>query len=207
VSGQLIRQPMFNIPNVIVALVAIFILIFYAQSQMDETAQMELFRHFAFVPVRISNWLYPNGVVFVHMDADSESLARFFIGEDALMPWTALTYAFLHGSWTHVLFNSLWLMSFGAAVARRLGTLRFLVLCGVTAVAGAAMHFAVYPLAPEPVIGLRPLFRGVWGRQCALSLRPGRRWATVMVWCLCPATQLIICRCRLCGLFWLIRGQ
>ena len=34
--------------------------------------------------------------------------------------WTPVTYSFLHGGVEHILFNGLWLMAFGAPVARRL---------------------------------------------------------------------------------------
>ncbi len=39
--------------------------------------------------------------------------------------WTPLTYVFLHANWAHVGFNALWLVAFGAPVARRFGPQRF----------------------------------------------------------------------------------
>ena len=170
---QRARQPMFNVPTVIVVLVAVFLLVFYLQSQMDETAQMEFVRRFAFVPARISNWLDPNWFSSLSLDADTQSLAGFFLDDGALMPWTWLTYAFLHGSWTHVLLNSLWLMSFGAAVARRFNTIRFLVFCAVTAFAGVAMHFCVHPKEFEPVIGASAIVSGCMGAAMRFAFMPG----------------------------------
>jgi membrane associated rhomboid family serine protease len=35
--------------------------------------------------------------------------------------WTFVTYALLHGSWTHLILNSVWLLAFGTPVARRFG--------------------------------------------------------------------------------------
>ena len=167
------RQPIFNVPNVIVALVAVFMVIFYLQSQMDEMAQMDLLRRLAFVPARISLWFDPNALASVDMDADMQSLAGFFVGDGALMPWTVLTYAFLHGSWTHVLLNCLWLMSFGAAVARRFDMVRFLVFCAVTAVAGVLMHFLVHPKTIEPVIGASAIVSGCMGASMRFAFSPG----------------------------------
>jgi membrane associated rhomboid family serine protease len=64
-----------------------------------------------------------------------------------------ISYMFLHGDFTHVGINSLWLLVFGPIVARRLGTLKFLVfflLCGVVA---ALVHLAVYWGSPMQVVG------------------------------------------------------
>jgi hypothetical protein len=42
-------------------------------------------------------------------------------------PWTLVSYAFLHAGWEHVIFNSLWLLVFGAPVMQRFGLFRFAV--------------------------------------------------------------------------------
>ncbi len=50
--------------------------------------------------------------------------------------WQLLTYMFLHGSITHILFNMLALWMFGAAVEQTWGTRRFLqfyFICGIGA--------------------------------------------------------------------------
>ena len=52
-----------------------------------------------------------------------------------------LTYALLHGSWTHLVVNSVWMLAFGAPVARRFGTTRFFALLAFTAFTGALFHF------------------------------------------------------------------
>ena len=51
--------------------------------------------------------------------------------------FTPITYAFLHANWMHLLFNGFWLLAFGGVCARRLGSIRFLVLFFVGVVAGA----------------------------------------------------------------------
>ena len=57
--------------------------------------------------------------------------------------WTFFTYGFLHGDWTHVMFNSMWMLVFATPVARRLGAVRTLVCLSVAVLAGSA---AMLPL-------------------------------------------------------------
>ena len=64
-----------------------------------------------------------------------------------------ITYMFLHADFTHVGINSLWLLVFGPIVARRLGTLRFLLFFLVCGVAAALVHVVVYWGSPMQVVG------------------------------------------------------
>lgn len=59
-------------------------------------------------------------------------------GRVAGAPWTLLTYAFLHASLGHLLFNMLLLYFFGGDLDRFLGRTRFLILYGGGALAGGA---------------------------------------------------------------------
>ena len=55
---------------------------------------------------------------------------------------TLVSYSFPHGGWSHCILNMVWLLAFGAPVAQRLGTRRFLllfVLCIVLAGLGQIM--------------------------------------------------------------------
>ena len=64
-----------------------------------------------------------------------------------------ITYMFLHADFTHVGINSLWLLVFGPIVARRLGTLRFLLFFLVCGVAAALVHLTVYWGSSMQVVG------------------------------------------------------
>jgi membrane associated rhomboid family serine protease len=64
-----------------------------------------------------------------------------------------VTYMFLHGSWMHVGINSVWLLAFGPVVARRFGSLLFLVFFLLCGVAGAAAHLALNWADTNPLIG------------------------------------------------------
>ena len=78
-------------------------------------------------------------------------------GEVGLPTWSLVTspvtYALLHGSWAHVGINSLWLAVFGAPLAARIGTSRFLAFFVVTAVAAALLHFVLHHDSINPLIG------------------------------------------------------
>jgi len=67
-------------------------------------------------------------------------------------PWGAVTYAFLHGSFLHLLFNMIALFMFGPPVEARLGSSRFIRLYFVALLGGAALSFAFLPLAGGGVI-------------------------------------------------------
>jgi membrane associated rhomboid family serine protease len=59
------------------------------------------------------------------------------------MPWTVVTYMFLHdpNGLTHILFNMLGLYFFGPRVEERLGSRRFLTLYFLSGIAGALLSF------------------------------------------------------------------
>jgi membrane associated rhomboid family serine protease len=83
-------------------------------------------------------------------------------------PWTAFTYMFLHGSFTHILFNMLGLWIFGPALELRLGGKRFLTLYFIGGLTGALLSVAT----PNPIVGASGAIYGVmlgfarfWPRQ------------------------------------------
>ena len=80
-----------------------------------------------------------------------------------------LTYALLHGSWAHVLVNSIWLVAFGPPIARRFGSVRFLLFFAMTAVAGALAHWAANPMDFSPLIGASAADFGADGGGGAIS--------------------------------------
>jgi membrane associated rhomboid family serine protease len=88
-------------------------------------------------------------------------------------PWTLLTYAFLHGSWTHVVLNTIWLVAFGPPIARRLGSSRFLVFMAVTAIASALAHWVNAPMDFSPLIGASGADSGLMGAATRFMFQPG----------------------------------
>lgn len=58
--------------------------------------------------------------------------------------WQFFTYMFVHGGFTHILFNMLGLFFFGAAVERRMGSKEFLLFYGLTGTLAGIFSFLVY---------------------------------------------------------------
>src|SRR5258708_6959078 len=124
------RQPIFNVPMIILALVAVLGVVHAIFAFVLTEAQAdELLLLLAFLPARY---------------AASAPVPIMLPGGWAADIWTFVTYAFLHADLNHLFFNVLWLVAFGTPVARRFGARRFLAFFLVTAAAGAAAHLAVH---------------------------------------------------------------
>lgn len=127
-------EPIFNIPGVLLALIAVFALVHAGRMLMlSPEDDLQFLLWFAFIPVR-----YDAGALAAI--APGEALP----GGIAAQVWTFVSYAFLHASIVHLLVNVVWLLPFGSAVARRFGTVRFLLLFVVTSAAGALVHLATH---------------------------------------------------------------
>lgn len=86
-----------------------------------------------------------------------------------LMPWTFVTYMFLHGGWGHVIFNMLALFFFGTRLEARIGSRHFIALYLASGVAGALLSllFSPYPIigASGGVFGVMYGFAHFWPRE------------------------------------------
>jgi membrane associated rhomboid family serine protease len=103
-----------------------------------------LINEYAFIPLRYSP----------HALAPGSVLAR-------AIPF--VSYMFIHADWTHLIVNCLWLLAFGAVVARRFGGawfIAFFLICGVGA---AAIHLAFNWESPAAVIGASGAISGLMG--------------------------------------------
>jgi membrane associated rhomboid family serine protease len=58
--------------------------------------------------------------------------------------WTFVTYMFMHGGLTHILFNMFGLFIFGTQVERQMGSREFLLYYFVTGTLAGVLSFAVY---------------------------------------------------------------
>ncbi len=166
------REPLFKIPTVVLVLLAAMAAILAWQGTLSASAETTFIARFAFVPGRLTFALDPMGVMqriatwntsevpAVRRQAASAAL---FLGQGRVSPWTLLTYSFLHGGWTHLALNGLWMVAFGTPVARRFGTVRFLLFMAVTAVCGALAHWICYPYGFAPVIGASAAVSGLMG--------------------------------------------
>lgn len=85
-------------------------------------------------------------------------------GAFGVSPWlTLVTSTFIHGGWTHVIMNMLFLWVFGDNVEDRLGRFRYLVFYLAAGVAANLTHGLAAPGADVPVIGASGAIAGVLG--------------------------------------------
>ncbi len=118
------RQPLFNLPLVIVAVVAILALIQGLLQFEGLSWQIYAQYAFAFIPMRFTSSIFPQ------MKGSAY--------------WSMLTYGLLHADWTHLGFNSLWLVIFSKPVVLRLGSWRYVLLLALSIIAGAVAGLIVH---------------------------------------------------------------
>ena len=104
------------------------------------------------LPPELENWTI-EVFGFIPKRYDSTLLDISFPGGEGAKVWSFVTYSLLHGNLSHIIFNVLWLLPFGSALARRFGALRFFMFMAVTAAAGALAHLVTHEHAVVPMIG------------------------------------------------------
>jgi membrane associated rhomboid family serine protease len=151
------RTHVFNLPGAILATMALLAVIYAVQTLILSDSGVEaLFFDFGFIPLR-------------YVTSLSEQGPQLF--------WTPLTYSLLHGNLEHILFNSLWLMAFGAPVARRIGWVRYTVFWVLSSAASAALHAALNWGDPTVLIGASGVVSALMGAACRFAFPSERRTA------------------------------
>jgi membrane associated rhomboid family serine protease len=177
------REPVFNLPGIVLASVLLMLAIHAVRMLvLSDLADFQLLIEWAVVPVR---WTAAFGGVlpdeiFAALSGGSQEpeaalqveLARYILAEQGGRIWTGLSYALLHGSWTHLAINSIWLAAFGTPVARRCGTLRFLLLFILTAFGGAAAHVWMHPYQALPLVGASAAVSGMMAAAAWFMFAP-----------------------------------
>ncbi|MGH6682982.1 MAG: rhomboid family intramembrane serine protease [Pseudolabrys sp.] len=153
------REPLFNIPPVIVAILAALAFVHVIRTLVLSNEQnIEFVLTFAFIPSRYDTSAVLGGVLPGGFGAEL---------------WTFVTYAFIHADWMHFGVNAIWLLPFGSAVARRFGAARFLAFFAVTAAAGAAVHLATHAGEQSPVIGASAAISGTMAAAMRFAFQRG----------------------------------
>jgi membrane associated rhomboid family serine protease len=93
------------------------------------------------------------------------------IDNEPINAFTPLTSMFLHGSWGHILGNSLYLWIFGNNVEDSMGRGRFLAFYLICGLAAAAAHVYLDPRSPVPTVGASGAISGVMGAYLLLYPR------------------------------------
>lgn len=143
------NPPAFNVPPIVLAIIVAILAVFGVVSSLPEATQDEIIVLFALFPGR-----------FTGVPAQPDLV---FPGGTAADVWTLFSYTFLHGSWTHAIVNSVWLLAFGSPVARRVGTTRFLLFYFLCGIVGALTHVWLNAGSLIPVVGASAAISGMMG--------------------------------------------
>jgi membrane associated rhomboid family serine protease len=148
------REPLFRAPKIVLILIAVLFAVHLVLQLAGTDWQTWSLYAFSFIPARISG----------------DQPFPLIRGSQI---WSFLTYAFLHGNWPHLFSNCIWLLIFGSVVARRLQTFRFLLLAGISAIAGAASMLATHWGDGGNVIGASGAVSGVMAAAIPLMFGGG----------------------------------
>jgi membrane associated rhomboid family serine protease len=142
------REPIFNVPGVILAMLAILALVHGARILLPDDTDDWMTLALAFIPARYG--AVPGVLAQLPGGLASAVLSPF-------------THMLVHADFTHLGLNSAWLLVFGAIVARRLGKTRFVVFTLVTGLAGALAFVLVHWAAMLPMVGASGAVSGLMG--------------------------------------------
>jgi membrane associated rhomboid family serine protease len=151
-------EPIFNVPRVIIAVLALLAAVHAIRAFiLTPGDDLELLLLFSFIPARYDTTLLLEGVL---------------PGGFGAQIWTFVTYALIHADLTHLAMNSIWLVPFGTAIARRFGTARFLAFFAMTAAGGALAHLIAHSGEVLPVIGASAAISGMMAASMRFAFQP-----------------------------------
>lgn len=139
------NEPMFNVPSSVLVVLGLLAAIHLARVALPVDADTWLTLATAFIPSRYAGdaHLLPGGAM--------------------AMATSPLSYQLVHGNLTHLMFNGLWLLAFGGAIALRAGAIRFVLFALVCGVIAAGAFLAFNWGARLPVIGASGAVAGLMG--------------------------------------------
>lgn len=143
------REPIFNLPRAVLVASLVMIAVQVVMDLLPDEISIRVLLTLAFIPARYSG-------------AAAELPGGYITAVTSFV-----TYMVVHGGWTHLLINVMWMLAFGTAVARRIGNrgfYEFSILCGI---AGVLTHLALHWGAIAPVVGASAAISG----QMAGALR------------------------------------
>ena len=173
------NEPMFNLPSVITALIALMVVMQLVLVFGSENFATTVLLDWSFIPARFASALGVDPLTALQqargaaLTGEESMVMNFLVEEAQIRPWTLLTYAALHGSWEHLFLNAVWLAAFGAPLARRIGAERFLMLFGLSVIGGAALHFALNWFDAMPLVGASAGIAGVMASASLFMFQPG----------------------------------
>jgi membrane associated rhomboid family serine protease len=148
------RAPIFNLPTVILLFIFGLAAIYLIQTYLLSVELNDrVYVNFGFIPAR---YAYALGMT------------------DLAWLWTPVTYSLLHGSISHLVFNSLWLAAFGTPVALRIGPTRFVIFWVLSAAASAFFFMGLHWGEPSLLIGASGSVSALMGSACRFVFAEGR---------------------------------
>jgi membrane associated rhomboid family serine protease len=93
----------------------------------------------------------------------NEFIAVFGVVPARFHPATLVTSMFLHGGWTHIIGNMLFLWAFGKSLEDGLGHTRFLIFYFVCGIAAGITHMIFNSYSTLPTVGASGAIAGVMG--------------------------------------------
>lgn len=138
-------EPIFNVPSVVVGLLAVLAVVHLGRELLAESQDDWLVYALAFVPARYSG----------------------SAGDIPGAPWAAvtslLTHAVVHGNVTHLGVNAIWLLAVGTPLAWRMTAVPFLAFTAVCAVGGALLFLLLNIGLEAPMVGASGAISGLMG--------------------------------------------
>lgn len=132
----------FNIPTGVLAAGLAMVMLHALRLALPKDQGIDLLLSLAFIPARYA------GTVIDIPGGDIAALTSF------------VTYMFVHGDWTHLLINVMWMLAFGSAVAKRVGSRRFLLFSALCGIIGIAVHLLFHFGDLVPVVGASAAISG-----------------------------------------------
>jgi membrane associated rhomboid family serine protease len=176
------NPPAFNVPGAVLFLIIVFALVHLYRANLGFMDDFRVLTEDGFTPSRLAlalGWRDQTEILKSIMqlpDAARPATAFLQAGLDAGSGvWSSLvSYAFLHGDLAHVTLNSLWFLAFGSVVARRLGTMLFLLFFAVTAALSALAYAALNMDSVIPLIGASGAISAAMGASMLLPFQSRR---------------------------------
>jgi membrane associated rhomboid family serine protease len=139
------REPIFNVPGVVLALLVSFFSVHALLWLLPEASEEWLTKVLALIPSRF------------------DPRARVQPGGQVAAITSFITHMFVHGNLPHLLINSAWLLAFGSPVAQRTDAVRFLAFFFFTGIVGALFYIVFNGRTEIYVVGASGAISGLMG--------------------------------------------
>lgn len=118
--------------------------------------------HFSILPPVVKNLLIINSIMFLAtwVLGDrfginlNDILGLHYFTADKFKPYQLITYMFMHGGFTHILFNMFAVWMFGSALENVWGSKRFLSFYLITGIGAALIQYLVFAIQLSPLLDI-----------------------------------------------------